>query len=285
MAYKKHTTNPSRFSVETVDSKLVIWDAETWTFKYCKAGTTRAQAARECAALNGTGSAKAPRDPPSIEGLFRKRGGIITFEEIEQLERAAQAIRHPIAGPLDPDIYGKLRTHRLLSESEQRRKLTAACEQWLPGALTDWGAKVAEQYGYAGPKRKNWQPYQIIGAWQAADHALETKLKPDIKGLHRVIWPAWRAAINRVDFETCQLIVLHFASEDPARIKARLFGVEKRAYLNHVKAAIQTLARWHVSRLIDDAEPDLSRGTMTSLMDSWSEMLSREEQWQRDGDK
>jgi len=78
-------------------------------------------------------------------------------------------------------------------------------------------------------------------------------------------------------------LIVHFASAEPSHAKARYFGVEKRAYLNHVKAAIQRFAR----RLIDEADPvdNLSRATMTALMDSWNEMILGEEVWQRWGDE
>lgn len=261
MASKKHTTNPPRYRVEKIGSRFALVDWRSGDLKYCPAGTTRTQADRECASLNDTGALKTPRDLPSLERRFRKRGDIITFEEIDELDRRSRAMRHPIAGPLDPDIYGHLRANRLLMEQQKRRELIAAVAAWLPGSLKAWGAKVAANHGYGGENRKDWptgETLAIVGG------AIE------------------------------DVLVAHFVSAEPAHIKAKYFGIEKRAYLDRVKAAIQRLA----CRLVADASDvtndaiameewerraqrsrsrGLSMPLMTVLMDSWGEMLARAE--------
>jgi hypothetical protein len=256
MASKKHTTDQPRFRVESIGSKFALVDWGTGDIEYCPAGTTRTQADRQCDALNGNGE-KTPRDPPSHERRFQKRGELVTFEEIENIERRSMTVRHPIAGPLDPDIYGRLRTNRLLMEKQKERELIAGIERQLPAALTDWGAKVAAKYGYAGQGRKDW-PVDLILAM------IDTGAIDDV-------------------------LVAHFVSAEPSHIKARYFGIEKRAYLNRVKAAIQRLARWHASRLIEEAVEriDGARPLATNCHPrSWHERLSFEEDWEsNDEDK
>jgi hypothetical protein len=259
MASKNHITNPPGYRVETIGSRFALVDWKSGDIKYCPAGTTRTQADRECASINDTGALKTPRDPPSLERRFRKRGDLITFEEIDELDRRSRAMRHPINGPLDPDIYGHLRTSRMLMEQQKKRELIAAVAARLPGSLKAWGAKVAADHGYGGEKRKDCPTEEML--------AIVGGVIEDV-------------------------LVAHFVSAEPAHIKAKYFGIEKRAYLDRVKAAIQRLA----CRLVVDASDGTndaipmeewergarrprSRGSsvMTVLMDSWDEMLALEE--------
>jgi hypothetical protein len=236
-----------RYKVEAIGPRFALIDWETGDLKHCPSGTTRGQADRECDALNGTGFARAPRDAPSHERKFR--GALVTFEEIEECDRRSKAMGHPVGGPLDPDIYGHLRMARLQMEQQKKREMIAAVEAWLPGALTDWGAKVAEGHGYGGERREAWPTDEIL--------CLQSDAIEDV-------------------------LLAHFVSVEPSHIKARFFGIEKRAYLNRVKTAIQRLARVYVRRLADNAAlvGSLSKGLMTFGIKDWAEWLESEERWE-----
>jgi len=243
MASKESITKPPRYKVETIGPRFALIDWETGDLKHCPVGTTRGQAENECAALNGAGFAKTPRDAPSHERRF-KRGELITFEEIDERDRLLAAVRHPTSGPLDPEIYGHLRAGRLRMEQQKRRELIAAVERWLPGTLTAWGAKVAEGHGYGVERRKAWPTDQILC------------LRSD--------------AIEDV-------LVAHFVSVEPSHVKARYFGIEKRAYLNKVKAALQRLARWYVRQLVDDSLP---AAFSSAGWGTWTDRIEMEEGWE-----
>jgi hypothetical protein len=286
MASNKNSTNQPRFSVQFDEGQLVIFDSVSWrTVTAFPAGTTRTHAAKECAALNAAGiTARAPRDARSPIEPFQKPGTLVTFEEIDRRVKAASRHDGGYVDKLDPDIYGKLRLRRLLAEEQQKQIVTAAIEKWLPNALREWGAAVAEHYGYGEQKRNKWAPWRIVEAWKAAGYyrasamwvyertpidpkrnlwrevfqpiskeqrfieALLAKLKPDLRILHEEVW--LDGGIES-EADTREVLVVHFVSSAPAREKAILFGVEKRAYLSQVNAACQQLVRWLVSEYCD----------------------------------
>lgn len=221
MASKKHTTNQPRFRVmrDDIGNGFVVVD--TVAIKIYEFATKDA-ADRECARRNSIGRQKTsePAELPILREKLRK-GGLLSPEESELLDRPRDWDLKPVRPRRDPQVIDQIR-------------------QALPSLCRDWGSNLARQAGVDDVQRRAMTTDQVVAAVGLADtggFSAQFDLETLAEEFRELRW----TCLEDEGFRG--VIAVNYLSSEPARLKARYLGLSERNYFRKLDECHQWLAR------------------------------------------
>jgi hypothetical protein len=234
MASKKHTTKQLRFRIERMGETFVVID--TVECKYSEFAS-RKDAERECDARNGIFRQKTsePAELRVLQEKFKKVG--ISIEEA-----------HGFDQPRTKDIKAVRREAQIVGNYRE----------WLPKLLSAMAVELAHQSGMEDTRRSMATHAVINAITDAADpdaadrkgFSFKTRRLRLLFDEFKIDWAHPR------DNDLGWVLLIHYASAEPARLKAAYWGISERDYFRKLDAAHRSLAGSLAQRLggADDSE-------------------------------
>lgn len=213
-------SKPQRFRIERMGETFVVIDTVACKFSEF---ASRQDAELECEARNGTAKPKTsePAEILALREKFRKVG--ISCEEAEAFDQ-----------PRARDIKSERRSTGESQSVENARK-------WLPRLLRAWARDLAIQSGMEDARRRSMRTDSIVdGILVAAGRGAFSFRNRTIQSLGEKVRMNWARPYGA---DAGWLLLIHYASADPARLKAEYWGLSERDYFRKIDAAHRWLAR------------------------------------------
>ncbi len=240
MAYRKPTTNQPRFRVERMwrtaatpmrGDEFVILDSVALKYDLFP---SRLEAERECDARNGIIRQKTsePAELRVLQEKFKKVG--ISIEEACGFDQ-----------PRTKDIKAV--------RPAREAQIVESCREWLPKLLSAMAVELAHQSGMEDTRRSMATQAVIEAIIDAADRkgfSFKTRRLRLLFDEFKIDWAHPR------DNDLGWVLLIHYASAEPARLKAAYWGISERDYFRKLDAAHRSLAGSLAQRLggADDSE-------------------------------
>jgi hypothetical protein len=150
------------------------------------------------------------------------------------------------------------------------RRAVAAYKQWLPPLLKAWAAHVATEKGFSGA---NEYVYVVTEKLRDAAPSSDSAINAIDGAMRFHLYDAAKIMEDEYDADDeeetklSEILAVHYLSPDAAEIKAKYFGMSKRAYWRKVDAAHRLVAEnvHEKMREIENNSAPQSSGTLQTL--------------------